>query len=335
MNKTSKSARRGSLFLRSLQRSRCGWEIILVILVLLVEPTILAATPQDSKGLLPPVGIDRSHRVAAIRTSLASGDLAGAQTASDRLTSLEPTNYEGYFWRGFVELQRGNGYDAVRFLRHAEALDANAYVLKLLAVAYYTLRQFHLFTLEMNEAMRTQPEDFAPYYYLGRYCVSDEVSDWDKAAEYFQRATHRNPKHFRSFYYLGYCYEAKSRWAEAERQYRQAIELAAATGSKFALPYEGLARLRLLENRAADALQFAQRAVELAPNDAGGHEVLAKAYVGVGRRVEAIPEWERAAVLDPTNASPYYHLYQIYKALGEKGNATSAYAEFKKLSSWY
>lgn len=273
--------------------------------------------------------------MAAIRSSLASGNLAGAQTASDRLMGLEPTNFEGYFWRGFVELQRENGYDAVRFLRRAEALDANPYVLKLLAVAYYTLRQFHLFTLEMNEAMQSQPEDYAPYYYLGRYYVSDEVTDWDKAADYFKRATERNPKYFPSYYYLGYCYEVRGRWAEAERQYRQAIQLADATSSKFALPYEGLARLRLLENRAADALPFAQRAVELAPNDAEGHEALAKAYADMGRRAEAVPEWERAAVLNPTDASPYYHLYQIYMASGQKEKATFAYAKFKKLSALY
>ena len=93
----------------------------------------------------------------------------------------EPTNYEGYFWRGFLELQGENGYDAVRFFRRAEALDANPYVLKLLAVAYYTVRQFRLFTLKMDEAMRKQPEDFAPYYYLGRYYVTNEVTDWDRS----------------------------------------------------------------------------------------------------------------------------------------------------------
>ena len=232
-------------------------------------------------------------------------------------------------------MQRENGYDAVRFLRRAEALDANPYVLKLLAVAYYTLRQFRLFTLKMNEAMRRQPDDFAPYYYLGRYCVSDEVTNWDQAAEYFQRAIKCNPKHFQSYYYLGYCYEVKSKLTDAERLYRQATALADSTSARFVLSYEGMARLRLLENRPADALPFAKRAVELAPNDAAGHAALARAYVALGRRAEAIPEWDHAATLNPTDASPYYHLYRLYLEMGNDKMAKSAYAKFKRLSAMY
>ena len=32
----------------------------------------------------------------------------------------EPENFEGYFWRGFLELQRRDNYKAVRSLRRAE-----------------------------------------------------------------------------------------------------------------------------------------------------------------------------------------------------------------------
>ena len=247
----------------------------------------------------------------------------------------EPTNFEGYFWQGFLDLQHENGYDAIRSLRRAEALDANPYVLKVLAVSYYTVRQFHLFVLKMNEAIRKQPEDFAPYYYLGRYYASNEMEDFDRAAEYYQKAIGRNPRHFQSYYYLGHCYEVKRKLEDAERQYQQAIEFAEAVGAKFAPPYRGMASLRLLENRPADALQFAKRAVELAPNDAEGHTELAKAYAALGREAEAVPEWEQAATLNPTDASPYYHLYRIYLAIGNEEKANSAYAKFKRLSSMY
>ncbi len=295
----------------------------------------MGATPQDNKGLLPPVSTDRNRQVARIRASLASGDLDGMQKVCDEMIREEPANFEGYFWMGFLDLQRENGYDAVRFLRRAEALDANPYVVRLLAVAYYTLRQFRLFTLKMNEALQKQPEDFAAYYYLGRYFASNEVTDFDRAAEYFQKAIERNPKHFHSHYYLGYCYEVKRKLEEAERRYQQAIEYADAAGAQFVPPYQGIARLRLLENRPADALTFANRAVEIAPRDAESHKALAKAYEGLKRQAEAIHEWEQVATLDPTDASPYYHLYRIYLAMGDDEKANSAHAEFERLSSMY
>jgi len=303
------------------------------------------------------VGADHSPRVVRIRAALASADLAGVQTEGQALCAAEPGNWEGYFWLGFVDIQHDNGYDAVRHLRRAQALDGNVYVLKLLGVAYYTAGQFHLFEQEMNAASRRQPDDFAPYYYLGRYYVSHLVGHWDKAAEYLEQAVERNPHHLLSQYYLGYCYEAERNQAAAERQYQKAMELAVTAGAdtgsgprtsdfgflepagtaeaNAALPYEGLARLRLLENKPTEALPLAKRAVALATKDAEAHTVLAKAYAAAGQDAAAIPEWQQAAALDPTDAAPYYHLYRIYLAAGDKEKADAAHAQFLKLSARY
>jgi len=257
------------------------------------------------------------------------------QKNTEELMAQEPTNFEGYFWRGFLELQRRNNYDAVRFLRRAEALDANSYVLKLLASSYYFLDQFRLFTLTMKEAMRKQPADFAPYYYLGRYYASKDAADFARAAGYFQEALKRAPNHYASYYYLGYCHQAERKLKDAELEYHRSIELAEAAGEIFALPRQGLARLRLLENRPTDALEFATQGVELAPNDAASHEVLAKVYAALGRAVQAAPEWERAAALDPTNPVPYYHLYRTYSNLGNKEKADRALTKYKILVAMY
>ena len=309
--------------------------MFLALLWSLPQATTLAVTPQDDRGLLPPSSADRSPLVAQIRRFLASRDLPGAQKEADDLIRHEPRNFEGYFWRGFLELQLENGYDAIRFLRRAEALEANAWVLKALAVSYYTVRQFRLFTLKMNEALQKQPEDFSAYYYLGRYYASDEIGDFYKATEYFRKAITFKPDHYLSYYYLGYCDEAVRKVEEGERYYQQSIKLAHAAGTDFSLPYEGISRLRLLQNELGDALEYAKRAVALSPDGAAGHRALAKAYDALGRPGDAIPEWELAAKFDPTDASPYFHLYRIYLATGNAEKAKVAYAQFKKLSSTY
>lgn len=278
---------------------------------------------------------DRSPRVGAIRNSITSGDLRDAQKLSDELIRQEPGNFEGYFWRGFVELQREDGDDAVRFFRRAEALDSNVWVLKSLAVSYYTVRQFKLFTLKMNEAMQKQPEDYSPYYYLGRYYVSEQIGDFGKAAEYFHKAIQRKADHYQSYYYLGYCFEAQRNIEDGERCYQQSMKIAQARGTKFSLAYEGMARLKLLQNQPAEALEYAKHSAELSPNEASSHQLLAKAYEALGRSTDAVPEWELTAHLDPTDPSPYYHLYRIYLASGKEDKAELAYAKFKKLSATY
>ncbi len=294
-----------------------------------------ATLQEDEEGLLPPASADRSPKVVGIRAALAARKLGLLEERCDELIRQEPHSFEGYFWRGFLALQRQNGYDAVRFLRRGEAVDSNPYVLKLLAVAYYSLRQFRLFVLKMHEAAQKSPDDFAPYYYLGRYYASIDVSDFNKGAEYLCMVIKRNPKHFHSHYYLGYCYEATRQSAKAEEEYRQSVELAERSSAKFALPYQGLGRLRLLENRPAGALSLARRAIELAPDDPESHKLLARAFEALSRPAEAAPEWERAAALDRTDAIPYYHLFQTYSALGKPAQARAALAKFQKLSTMY
>ena len=273
--------------------------------------------------------------MAQIRKAIAAADPLEVQRTTEELIREEPDNFEGYFWRGFLELQRQDGYEAVRFLRRAEALDANPYVLKLLAFSYYTVRQFRLFLLKMNEAMAKQPDDYAPYYYIGRHYFADDVGDYTKAADDFRKAIERNPGHFQSHFYLGWCDEVLRKVKDAEQEYRRSMELVETAGAKFAGPWQGMARIRLLEEKPAEALPYATRAVEDAPNDVASHKVLAKSYSAMGKQAEAIAEWERVAVLDPADPAPYYRLYRIYLAMGNEPKANLAHAQFKKLSSMY
>ena len=312
---------------------RLGWLISLLLLVL--PAYIFAASALDNQGLLPPASADRSPRVSQIRNAITAADLLAAQKKTDEMIREEPKNFEGYYWRGLVELKLDNGYEAVRSLRRAEALDANPYVLKLLAFSYYTVRQFRLFLLKMNEALAKQPDDCAPYYMMGRYYFDDEVGDFTKAEDNFRKALERNPGHFQSHYYLGWCEEVQRRVQDGEQEYRRSMELAETAGVKFAGPWQGMARIRLLEDKPAEALPYALRAVEYAPNDAASHKVLAKAYSALGKEAEAIAEWERVATLDPADSTPYYRLYHIYLAMGNKDKANAAYAQFQKLSAMY
>jgi len=295
----------------------------------------LAALDDDLKPLLPPVSADHSPRVAQIRQAFRSRDLPSVRQKAEELIGQEPVSFEGYFWRGFVELQQRNHYDAVRFLRRAEALDANASVLKLLAVSYYFLDQFQLFTLTMNEALWKQPADAAPHYYLGRYYASTDAPDFPRAADHFREALKREPNDYASHYYLGFSREAQRDLKEAEGEYLRSMELAEAAGEKFSLPHQGMSRLRLLEGRLTDALELGTRAAELAPNDAESHVILAKTYAALGRSVEATREWERAAVLGRTDPIPYYHLYRTYSTLGDKEKADQALRKYEMLVKIY
>ena len=301
--------------------------------ILLTLP--FAAAQENRDGLLPPAAQDRSAGVARIRQALVARDTGSAANAAEELRLRDPSNSEALFWAGYVALAQGRYYDAIRHLRRAEALDPNPFVLKSLAASYYSVHQSRLFLLKMRAAQQKQPEDFAPYYYLGRYFDS-ELADFSLAADNFQQALARQPDHFRSHYYLGHCYESLGKLEAAEAEYRRALELTERPGSgSDGLPYEGLARLRLSENRSTEAMAFAKRAVELGPRSATSHKLLAKAYSDLGRSAEAIVEWETSAELDPTDAVPLYRLYRGYLSLVQTEKAKSALAQYKKIAALY
>jgi tetratricopeptide (TPR) repeat protein len=310
------------------------WDVSTFLLsILLTLP--FAAAQENRDGLLPPAAEDQSAGVAPIRRALAARDIASAARAAEDLRLRYPSNSEALFWAGYVALAQGQYYDAIRDLRRAEALDPNPFVLKSLAASYYAVHQSRLFLLKMRAAQQKQLDDFAPYYYLGRYFDS-ELADFSLAADNFQQALARQPGHFRSHYYLGHCYEAMGKLEQAEAEYRWALESTERQGSGTdGLPYQGLARLRLSENRPADALRFAKRAVELAPRDAPSHKLLAKAYLDLGRAADAVAEWETSTELDPTDAAPLYRLYRGYLSLGETEKARSALARYKKVAALY
>jgi Tfp pilus assembly protein PilF len=312
----------------------CRKRILPAAAIVLVSLAAAAWAQEDETGLLPPRSADRSRRLADIRRAVAAADFGVAQTKIDQLIEHEPDNYEGPLWRGFLEIQRKESYNAVRWLRRAELLNPNAHVLKMLAIAYYSARQYKLFLLKMGEAAERAPDDFAPYYFLGRYYDSD-LTDFAMAGKYFRQALDHNPNHARSHYHLGYCYEVEQKLESAEKEYKRAIELAEEQGARHEAPYRGLARLQMAAHEPAKALPYARQAVELAPRQAAPHKLLARIYSELGREAEAAPEWERACALEPAEASTLYRLYRTYAALEQTEKAKAALARYKKTAARY
>src|SRR6266851_8231693 len=173
----------------------------------------------------------------AVRKAIMAGELAGAAHLAE---SLEPETRQ--LWRGILAIVRNDSTTAIRALRHAGQPKA-------LGVAYYLARQHLLFRDQMKEAIRKDPSDFGPYYYLGRHYDSD-LDDAEQAARWFREALNRNPNYARARSHLGNCLERLGRTEEAEVAYRESASLP--------LSQLGLARLMLAAGDSASAL-FARR----------------------------------------------------------------------------
>jgi tetratricopeptide (TPR) repeat protein len=249
-----------------------------------------------------------------IREAVMAGDVTGAARLAE---SLDPE--DGKLWRAILAIVRNDPTTAIRALRHAGQPKA-------LGVAYYLARQYLLFRDQMAEAIGKDPSDFGPYYYLGRHYDSD-LDDVEQAAGWFREALNRNPNYPRARSYLGACFERLGRTEEAEVAYRASASLPSSQ--------LGLARLMLAAGHSAAALPFVEEALAVAPADSAGLKLAARVYTNLKRPRDAAQALERAAALDPRDASTQYQLYRIWQSLGNATKEAAAFREFERLRSVY
>jgi len=289
----------------------------------------------DELGVLPPADSNQSPQLAGIRDLLSSGrfDAAASQLAGMAQSGFPEAETE--FWRGVLDLRRGNGYDAIRRLRRAQRLSDSPYTIESLALAYYSVGQFHLFESFMLQAMQRLPGAFAPHYYLGRYYASTGIADFPRARQHLAQSIQLNPAHFRSYYYLGYCHEAERRLDEASQAYGQSIRSAESDRHLFVQPYEGMARILSLQDKLPSALDYAVKAVAMAPQEAEAHRILATVYDRQQRSENAVHEWEIVTTLDPTDGAAQYRLFRLYGLLGKRDLAARSLEEFKRQAHLY
>lgn len=223
-------------------------------------------------------------------------------------------------------LRQGDTFAAIRQLRAAEARnprDGNTVLL--LAYAYYLAGQKALFAQKAAAAIPLLPKSPEPHYALGRYYL-DDVGRCDRASAEFRQALARNPQHAPSLYHLGWCLELDQQPEAAVRLYTQ---------SNSWLGHLGLARLALDANEPAKALASANTAVRLQPDAFMVHSLIGKIHQRRGNCSRAIPAFERAASLDPTDALILYQLARCAASLGDPTLQRETLKRYELLRSIY
>lgn len=243
--------------------------------------------------------------------ALQSGDVARAAS----LAAALPADDARRLWRGTLAIV---GNDAVTAIRTLRPLGDS----KALGVAYYLARQYILFREQMQAAIKRDPADFGPYYFLGRH-YDAELNDCGEAVRWFRLALERNPAYTRAHAYLGYCLERQGDAADAERAYQASIGLA--------LSQVGMARLHHAAGRTDEALTWTQKAA----GDPSADRLAARLYESSRRPADAIAALERVRRAEPHDASVLYQLHRLHRAAKDEPRAKAALAEYERLRAIY
>ena len=166
-----------------------------------------------------------------------------------------------------------------------------------------------------QEAAQRNPDDVQVFISYGNMLRGRER--YEEAAELYSQALSKIGEPERNdwsmFYFRGITYERTDRWADAEADFKKALELY--PEQPLVLNYLGYSWVDKGMNL-NEALEMIRKAVELRPNDGYIVDSLGWAYYRLGRWNDAVTELERAVSLRPDDPVINDHLGDAYWKAG-------------------
>jgi pentatricopeptide repeat protein len=130
---------------------------------------------------------------------------------------------------------------------------------------------------------------------------------------------------------LGSLYLGKEQFAEAEEEFRQALD----DQPDYVFAMAGLARVYGETGRTAEAIEQWERAVGLRPRRMEFRFQLGFSYYAAGQLDSAIAAWEESARLQPDFAQPHFQLGIAYEDKGDDQRAIEEYQKSIEINSNY
>jgi tetratricopeptide (TPR) repeat protein len=292
------------------------------------EGAIVAMKPvaSDPRAKEPLAGIHFARGRTAFAEQLYFESLAAAR----RAVELEPGNPEYLQLEGSSYFALGQNTEARKRFEQLLQHDPGH------VEAYYSLALIHLRSRDLTTAEEylleatTRGPGFTPaHFYLGR--VYNAQNRNRLAVDEFTRALDGGGGELEDIYlHLGQAYKALGMYAQAidalENQVSRDPESAT---SRISL---GDSYLRTREWDAAR--RHLERAVELAPDRAAAHCLLARVLLEQGWDEEALTSLRQCSAADPDSEEPHYLMRQIYLRQGKLDLArqeTELYTRKKRL----
>jgi len=159
--------------------------------------------------------------------------------------------------------------------------------------------------------------------------AASRAGNHDEAIAKFQAAAAINEKCFDCYYNIGFSYAQKKDYAQAEENYKKALEVK----PDYAEAYNGLANIYNAQRKFDLAAEASKKAMDSTPGLAGGagnpDAMFNQGVIlwNAGKIPEAKKQFEAVVAAKPDHAEAHY---QLGMALVNEGNLQGAAAEFDK-----
>jgi tetratricopeptide (TPR) repeat protein len=257
-----------------------------------------------------------------------ANQFAAAAQSLDAYLKTHSQSDDALYLQGYVRFRQDQPRESLETFQRAAKLKRPAAAdLKIAALDYVLLEDYNSAARYLEESLRLNPGDLEARYHLGR--VRYQLNQFDAAISAFESVLKANPGDLKAQNNLGLCLEGKNEVAAALAAYHKAINLDAAAHSE--QPYLNLGKLLLTLNRNAEAVDWLQKAVSIAPQSSSAHYELGRAQLSLNQLEPARAQLEQAIRLNDNESSPHYLLGRIYKRLGRDADAAAQFAITEQL----
>lgn len=206
-------------------------------------------------------------------------------------------------------------------------LDAEAY--KLAGLNYVQLDKLDLAEPFLAASTQLAPADYLGHFSLGMLYFA--TSRFAAAEKEFREVIRLRPTFAQAYATLALTLEEIGTGEETASTYRRAIELADLQRLKDGMPYLSFGKYLLKKDCAQESLALLQRAVELSPGSAEACYLFGKALHLQAENEKAVAALRRCCHIDPSLPDPHYLLSRIYLKQGRLIEAAEEMSRFKAL----
>lgn len=293
----------------------------------------LKVTTANSEWVAPDLRLSGLHeglRVDAIPAMVESLHEAQKQVSAARGKGEGEASIAA-LWGNFY-LREGEVLLAKRYLERAIALQpAVAGPHAQLAVALLSLGDEQSALSHLRTAVTLDPGQLLSHHLLARIYTGRK--DWSSAAAEFQTLRKLEPNAIELHMQLAEYHMARGEYDEAEAEYKEAVKIQK-SGANGSAPDAALALSRFytdIRGFGCQGLEPAQDSLLLHPDDPSSTDAVGWSLVLCGRPADAVSSLEKAVSTAPDVPRYSYHLAHAYELLGRKGEALDEYNRVRDL----
>lgn len=157
--------------------------------------------------------------------------------------------------------------------------------------------------------------------------VNVNLQDYKSATTNFEKAIKISPKDATALFYLANCYDNLNRLSDAESYYIKVLEIR----ENYIDAYKNLCIICMKTGKENNAIEYAMKAKEIAPQDYTFDYLIGTAYVALKIYNKGIEYLESALALNPEHFQIYNNLGTAYLLVGSREKAIDCYKKAIKI----